>query len=418
MRAVILAVGSELLGTDRLDTNSLRLTAVLERYGVELRRKIVVGDLETEIAEELRRALAAADLVLVSGGLGPTSDDVTREATADALGRRLVHDEDVLLSIARRFARLGLRMADVNRRQALIVEGAVVLRNPRGTAPGQRIEHDGRTIFLFPGVPKELDGLVAQELEPWLALQRGAVSRETATLRIACLPESEVEERVAPAYAEFGRERITILAAVGDVRVRATAEGPVEMRRAELRAMTERLASLVGEAVYSRREEDDLEVVVGRLLRSLGRTLAIAESCTGGLLAERLTRVAGSSDYFVGGVVAYSNRLKTELVGVPEDLLRTHGAVSEATARALAGGARQRFAVDYGLGVTGIAGPGGGTAEKPVGTVHVALATLTGEEHRELRLPGDRERVRQFTSQVALEMLRRRLLGDGATEPA
>jgi len=416
MRAVILAVGTELLGTDRLDSNSLRLTAALERHGVELRWKAVVGDIEPAIVAALGRALADAELVLVSGGLGPTSDDVTREATAAAVGRGLRSDPEVMATIARRFERMGLPMADSNRRQALIVEGAVALRNARGTAPGQRIDLDQRTIFLFPGVPQELDGLIADALLPWLGERCGAVARETVTLRVAGVPESEVEERVKPAYPEFGRESITILASVADVRVRATAEGPPAERHERLARMTERLADLLGDGLYSRREEDDLETVVGRLLRGLGRTVATAESCTGGLVAERLTRVAGSSDYFLGGAVAYSNAAKEAVLEVAPELLAEHGAVSEPVAAALASGARRRFGSDYAVGVTGIAGPGGGTPEKPVGTVHVAVAGPLATEHRRLRIPGDRERVRQYTSQVALEMLRRRLLADGARE--
>lgn len=411
MRAIIVAVGSELLGTDRLDTNSLKLTARLLRHGVALRRKVVVGDDEAEIAAELGRALADAELVVVSGGLGPTADDVTREAAARALGVELVFDESILRAIERRFERMQRRMPEVNRRQAFVLAGGEVLPNPRGTAPGLRFERDGRTLVLLPGVPVELEGFLEREIEPWLAARSGGVALETATLRVACVPESEVEELLVPAYAEFGREWITVLASPGDVRVRLTAAGAEGERRARLAAMAERTALLLGETVYGRREEDDLETLVGALLRGAGATLATAESCTGGMIAERVTAVAGSSDYFVGGVVAYSNELKRTLVDVPEALLREHGAVSEPVARALAEGVCRRLGASHGIGVTGIAGPGGGTPEKPVGTVHVAVATRGGETvHRVVRLPGDRERVRRFTSQLALEMLRRRLV--------
>ncbi len=410
MKAVIVAVGSELLGTDRLDTNSLRLTEALQRHGVALRRKVVVGDDEAEIAAELGRALAEAELVLVSGGLGPTADDVTREAAAAAVGRRLVFDDDILRAIVRRFERMGRVMAEVNRRQAWVVEGAVVLKNPRGTAPGLRIEQADRTMFLLPGVPVELLGLLEREIEPWLAERSGGVALETATLRVACVPESEVEERIAPAYAEFGREQITVLASPGDVRVRLTAAGGDAEREAHLRRMEARVAGLLGEGLYSRREEDDLETVVGRMLRALGGSLATAESCTGGLIAQRLTRVAGSSDYFLGGVVSYSNELKQRWLGVPDEMLREHGAVSEPVARAMAAGICRATGSDFGIGVTGVAGPGGGTPEKPVGTVHVAVAAAAGDTvHRQVRLPGDRELVRMFTSQLGLELLRRRL---------
>jgi nicotinamide-nucleotide amidase len=416
MRAAILAVGSELLGTDRLDTNSLRITRTLERHGAELRAKAVAGDAEEEIAAALRAALAKHDLVLVTGGLGPTADDVTREAAAAALGRGLHADAEVQAAIERRFREHGLRMPEINNRQALIVDGAEVLANRRGTAPGQHLTADGGAhLFLFPGVPVELDGLIEDFLEPWLAARSGGAGRETATLKIACSPESAVEERVSPAYAEFGRESITILASPSDIRLRATAEGTEDERRRRLAAMTSRLAELAGDAVYAFREEDTMEAVVGGLLRQAGLTLTTAESCTGGLVAERLTRIPGSSDYFLGGAVTYTNELKIRQLGVPPELLAAHGAVSEPVARAMAEGVRRALGSDFGIGITGVAGPGGGSAEKPVGTVHIALAgPRKGDiatDHRKVRFPGDRERVRQHSSQLALEMLRRRLLG-------
>jgi len=419
MRAAILAVGSELLGTERLDTNSLLLTRALVRHGVELRRKSVIGDVEEEIAAELRDLLPRVDLVLVTGGLGPTADDVTRESVAAALGRGVAVDPDVLAGIERRFQRLGWQMPAVNRRQAMVIAGAEVLGNPRGSAPGMRLEAGGATIFLFPGVPSELAGMVEEHLDPWLGPRSGGASRETAVLKVAGLPESMVEERIAPAYEEFGRQSITILAKPADVRLLATATGPPAERQARLQAMTARLAALVGDAVYSWREEDTLEGVVGGMLRAAGATLTVAESCTGGLLGERLTRVAGSSDYFLGGAITYEDRLKTAMLGVPEALLAAHGAVSEEVARAMAAGVRARLGSDYGVAVTGIAGPGGGSEAKPVGTVHLAIAGPPAPgrpeiEHRPLRLPGDRDRVRWQASQLALDMLRRRLLAAGA----
>jgi len=419
MKAAILAVGSELLGTDRLDTNSLKLTALLERYGAELRRKAVIGDSEAEIAAELRNLLPSVDLILITGGLGPTADDVTREAVAAALGRGLHLDSEVLAALERRFRSLGWQMPEVNRRQAWVVEGAAVLANDRGTAPGLRVESGGCTLFLFPGVPTELEGLMASALEPWLAERSGGAARETAVLKIAGLPESVVEERIAPAYGEFGREAITILANAGEIRLQATAAGPEPERRARLKAMVERLAALAGDAVFTTREEDTLESVVGDLLRAAGSTLTAAESCTGGLFSQRITAVPGSSDYFLGAAITYSNELKTQLVGVPADLIAEHGAVSEPVARAMAEGARRVLGSDWAVGITGVAGPGGGSEAKPVGTVHVAVAgPRDGEvEHRQLRLPGDRDRVRRFSTQIVLEMLRRRLLAVAAERP-
>lgn len=416
MRAAILAVGSELLGTDRLDTNSLRLTGLLERYGVELRKKSVIGDSEEEIAEEMRSLLARVDLVLVTGGLGPTADDVTREAVAAALGRGLGFDQGVLDRIEKRFRDHGMVMPSVNRKQAQVIDGAELIPNRRGTAPGMRLDvPGGKAIFLFPGVPTELEGMVQSHLEPWLAERSGGVSLETALLKVACLPESTVEERIAPAYQELGREAITILASAGDIRLLMTASGPEQERRQRLAAMSARLRELVGDAVYSDREEATLEAVAGTLLKEAGATLTVAESCTGGLLGERVTKVPGSSEYFLGGVIVYTNELKSALLGIPASLIQEHGAVSEPVARAMAESVRRSLGSDYGIGITGVAGPGGGSEAKPVGTVHIALAGPDGEtEHRKVRFPGDRDRVRWFSSQLALDLLRRRLLA-GAT---
>lgn len=417
MRAAIVAVGSELLGSDRLDTNSLKLTEVLERHGAELRRKVVVGDDREEIAGVLRELAEEHDLVLVTGGLGPTADDVTREAAADALGRTLSLDESIVRRLEERFRAYGREMPAVNRRQAMVPDGdAAPLDNRHGSAPGLRFDHrfeSGHrvTVFLFQGVPRELVGMIEEHFEPWLAERSGGASRERVVLKTAGLPESEVEERITPAYEEFGRESITVLAGAGEVQVRGVAGGPEAERRARLAAIEARLAELLGGAVYSRREEDTLETVVGRLLAERGETLATAESCTGGLLAERVTRVPGSSAWFVGGVVSYSNRLKTRLLGVPEELLAEHGAVSEAVARAMAEGARQRLGADWAVAITGIAGPGGGSDEKPVGTVDFAWAGPAGETvHRRRRFLGDRDWIRRLSAQFALERLRRRLM--------
>jgi nicotinamide-nucleotide amidase len=418
MRAAVVAVGSELLSTDRLDTNSLRLAALLERHGVPLILKVVVGDDVAGIAEALADALRSARLVLVSGGLGPTADDVTREACARALGRTLAEDPEVWAAIERRFAAFGRAPSENNRRQALVVGGATVLPNPRGTAPGQRIDDGGRTIFLLPGVPFELDELAAAHLEPWLAERSGGRGRERRTLRTAMRPESDVDRALEPLYAEFGREAVTVLASPGEVRVRLWASGGAGERAARLDAMAARARALLGEAVFGEGDELTLEQVVGELLARAGVSLATAESCTGGLLAERLTRVPGASRYFPGGVVTYSNEQKVGLLDVPPGALAEHGAVSEPVVRAMAEGARRRFGAGYGAAITGIAGPEGGSAEKPVGTVHVAVAGPDGTVHRGLRLPGDRERIRWQASQAALELLRRRLLAAGGEKDA
>jgi nicotinamide-nucleotide amidase len=418
MNAAILAIGSELLGTDRLDTNSLRLTAALERHGVGLVGKAVVGDSVREIETAVRGWRDRVDLLLLSGGLGPTTDDLTRDSVARALGVGLARHPEVVADIEAKFARLGIQMPEVNLRQAEILEGAEVLANRRGTAPGQRLESAGCTIFLIPGVPDELDGMIEDHLAPWLERRGGGVRRESRTLRVACVPESEVEQRLEPAYREFDRRAITVLASPGDIRIRIFAAGSESERQAALERMSDRIAELVGIALYSRREDEPLEAVVGEMLRRRGATLATAESCTGGRIAARLTGVAGSSDSFLGGVVTYSDRAKRELLGVARDLLEAHGAVSEPVAREMAEGVRRRFASDYGIGVTGIAGPGGGTDDKPVGLVHLAVSGPSGEtDHRHRVFPGSRHRVQRFAAQLGLEMLRRRLLRDDRSEP-
>lgn len=423
MQAAFLAVGSELLGTDRVDTNSLRLTEVLERFGVAMQRKAVIGDEEEEIAGEIRRLLDKVDLVLVSGGLGPTADDVTRAAAARAVGRELVFDPEILDDIRRKFETHGLEMPEINRRQAEMIEGAERIPNRRGTAPGMRLDTDGGgTVFLLPGPPDELEGMIRSHLEPWLTEHTDGGRREQRTLKVACLPESTVEERITPAYEQFGRETLSILAQPGEIRLRFWAEGGDDERRERLDAIERRLRELVGPAVFAGSEDLELEAVVGALLAESHRTVVTAESCTGGLVAERLTRVAGSSGWFLGGAVTYTDRLKRELLGVSEDDLREHGAVSEPVARAMARGVRGRLGADFGIGITGIAGPGGGSEGKPVGTVHLAVAgpDVAREDgdvvHRRVRFPGDRERVRTQSGQLALELLRRRLLDEPPPE--
>jgi len=413
VRAAVVAVGTELLSTDRLDTNSLRIAELLERHGVELAAKSVCADDEAAIAAEIVRRLAEVDLVLVCGGLGPTADDVTREAAAAALGRGLVEDPRVWDAIVERFAAFGRVPSENNRRQSQVIEGARVLENPRGTAPGILCELEGgRTLVLLPGVPVELEGLLDRHVEPWLAVRSGGAAVEYAVLKTAMRPESEVDRRLEPAYEAFGRAPITVLAAPGEVRVRLSARGGESERRARLEAMRGTVRELLGDSIFSEDARATLEAVVGGLLVERGLTLATAESCTGGLLAERLTRVPGSSAYFLGGVVAYSNDSKVRDLAVDAGLVARDGAVSESVALALASGARARFGADLGVGITGIAGPDGGSEEKPVGTVHVAVAgPAEAILHRRLRFPGERERVRWFAAQAALEMVRRRLLG-------
>jgi nicotinamide-nucleotide amidase len=412
MKAAILAVGSELLGTRRLDTNSLKLTAAFDRFGVELVGKSIVGDDEDAIAGELRRWAASADVVVVSGGLGPTADDVTRAAAARAFDRSISIDEKYVEWMRQRYeSYFGRALPEVNRRQAEVISGAEVIRNPRGSAPAQRLETGGATVFLFPAVPFELEGLIGSCLEPWLRERLGEATDgvDRAVFKISSRPESEIEERIAPLYERFGRDGVSVLASPGEVQVHLSVRGPQEERRARLAAMREQLREVAGDLAFTEDEGETLEAVVGRMLAAAGATLTTAESCTGGLLAERLTRVTGSSAYFLGGVVTYSNELKASLLGVDPDVIAAEGAVSEPVARAMAEGVRTRYASDYGAGITGVAGPDGGSEEKPVGTVHVAVAGPAGVRHRRVRFIGDREKIRWQASQLVLEMLRRTL---------
>lgn len=411
MKAAIIAIGSEMLGTQRLDTNSLRLTEAFEAFGVELEGKSVIGDRPRAISEEVLRWSRTVDLLVLTGGLGPTADDLTRPAVAEALGRRIWIDEDRVEALRKLFARFGREMAEVNRRQAEVIEGAEMLSNRKGSAEGLRLEHGGTHLFLFPGVPREMQCMIEDHLRPFLARELGgeAAGRESRVIKVASLPESEVEERIASAYDRFGREAISVLASPGEVAIHVFAEGKPEERGPRLDEMVRVIAELGGRAVFTAGEDSTLEEVVGRLLVARGANLVTAESCTGGQIAARLTDVAGSSAFFNGGAVTYSNELKQQLLGVPAEMLAEHGAVSEPVARAMAEGARLRLGGTFAVAVTGIAGPGGGSEEKPVGTVHLALAGPEGTEAIRVLLPGDRTMVRRQTSQRALEMVRRRL---------
>ena len=410
MKAEIIAIGSELLTPDRLDTNSLFLTEQLNRLGIEVVRKLVVGDQRGQIRDSFREALGRAELVISIGGLGPTEDDLTREALAELLGRRLILNEAILLGIQARFRRLGRQMPEINQRQAMVPEGAIVLENTQGTAPGLWLETDGRIVILLPGPPQELKPMFTQEVEGRLAWRTTAVRLYKRELRVAGMAESDVEQRIAPIYTRYPDAQTTILASPGEVQIHLRAWS-ADATAAEklLKEMVERIVMALGENIFTTKGES-LEEVVARDLNLNGATIAVAESCTGGLLAQRLTSIPGSSSYFLGGVVCYSNDLKRVWVDVPADLLESKGAVSMEVARALAEGIRRRSGSTLGLAVTGIAGPGGGSPEKPVGTVHVALAERAGGKERTLHLPGDRDRIRWQASQAALDLVRRHFL--------
>lgn len=411
--ASILAVGSELLGTTRLDTNSLFLTGELETMGLRVIRKACVGDEWPDLEGEMRLALGRAPLLVVSGGLGPTADDRTKEVLAAILGRKLVRDEEILERLRERFRRRGFEMPKVNEKQADVVEGSVVLVNRRGSAPGFLVEEGGRTVVLLPGVPAELKAMWTDEAAPRLARVFGTGGVHRRILKVGGLPESVVEERIQPVYAAWTETPITILANAGEVQLHVAARGTAEEAAKTLDRLEADFRKALGDDIFGR-DAETLEGNVGSLLRSRGETLALAESCTGGLLAARLTEVPGSSDYFLGSAVTYANSAKAGLVGVKPETLERFGAVSEETAREMAAGARLRFGATIGFAVTGIAGPSGGSVEKPVGTVHMALDAADGTRlHRLGLFPGDRALIRRWTVSAALVMIRKHLLASG-----
>lgn len=406
MNATIIAVGTEMLGPTRVDTNSLKVTAVLETYGVPLVRKSIVGDTLQDLVDEIAFAFAHSDVVITSGGLGPTEDDMTREALAKAFGLELQIDQSIIDTIEERFRRRGGKMPEVNKRQANVFRSQTTaqttLYNERGTAPGFHLQVRGKHIWVFPGVPHELEWMLETFFRPWLAEVSGGVTRHRRVLKVAGLTESGVEEKLKPYYDAHRDEPFTILASPGGIELHLV-YGSLEA----IAAREQEMLSLLGHHVFGY-DNDTLEAVVGRMLAERHETVATAESCTGGLLAARITDVAGSSAYFVGGAVCYDARIKIAVAGVDPELIRAHGEVSEEVAVALARGIRERFGATYGIGVTGIAGPGGGSEAKPVGTVHLAVASASSHEHRKVFWGGTtRYIVRALSAQTALDLLRK-----------
>jgi nicotinamide-nucleotide amidase len=414
--AEVIAVGSELLGWTRLDTNSLFISERLSAIGIELRSKAVAGDNRDLIGELCSQALARVDLVVVTGGLGPTDDDLTRDAIAAVVGRPLREHADLVDHIAARFARRGLRMPDINRRQGQVIEGATVLANPNGTAPGQYLEHEGRVIVLLPGPPRELQPMLSALCDGALAARAAPERILRTSVFVTGRSESHVEEAAQPVYAKWRDEGVpietTILATPGQIELHLSLRSAdPEADGARLQQASRALVQALGADVFST-DGRSMEELVGSMLRERGMTIAAAESCTGGLLMSRLTDIAGSSDYVVGGSVLYSNDLKVGLGLVPEELIRAHGAVSEPVAVAMAEGVRERTGADVCVGITGIAGPGGGTPQKPVGTVAVAVLVKAGPARvRMFSWPGGRTQIKFNATQGALDMVRRALGG-------
>ena len=407
MDAAIIAVGSELLTPQRLDTNSLFLTEQLNALGVEVTSKYVVGDDHERLAETVLRAMSRAEIVILSGGLGPTEDDVTRDAVALALDRKLIFHPDIADQLEQRFRQMKRTMAEVNRRQAFIIEGAEILPNDRGTAPGQWIDESTISIVLLPGPPHELKAMFARQCLPRLERKVPKQIIRTLVLRVAGMPESDLDQTIAPVYKKYENPATTILAADGDLQIHLRARCNSEAEAFNLLAeVAGPIELLLGDRIYSRNGEP-LEVTVGELLTKHIATLSVAESCTGGLLAQRITSVPGSSNYFMGGFVTYTNKMKTDCLGVPEEILHECGAVSREVAEAMAIGARRRTGSTFALAITGEAGPEP-KENVPVGTVYVALADAAGCQVVHRQFLGDRARIRVFATQMALDLLRRK----------
>jgi len=418
--AAIIAVGSELLTPDKLDTNSLFLTEELNGVGFKVTQKMVVGDDAHDLDSAFNYSCRVAPLILVTGGLGPTEDDLTRDVIASALGRSLQVDKMLLEDIRKRFLERGLRMPEINRRQAEVPQGAEILRNEHGTAPGLILGNETMTAVLLPGPPRELQPMFRQHVVNRLRNINAGQRVYRRVLRTTGETESFVDECAKPVYRKWISRSIpiqtTILASLGQIDLHLSVVSSDEFEaKAMLDDAVSELRERLGLLVFSE-DGRSLPEVVGELLVERNATVSVAESCTGGLIASRLTDVAGSSAYVVGGMATYSNAAKEILLGVSSDLLGRHGAVSDEVAIAMALAVRQKLGTDFGVSATGIAGPGGAVSGKPVGTVHVALAD-SGHEvvSRRCQLPGDRRRVKFQTSQLALNLLRKTLLSATGT---
>ena len=419
MGVEILTIGTELLLGQTIDTNAAYVAEQLAAAGIDVYWKTTVGDNEGRIGEALRQALSRSEIVIATGGLGPTEDDLTCRVIAVVLARPLVLDQTVLESIRRRFADRGLVMSKNNERQALIPEGATVLPNPRGTAPGLLIPaRDGRMVVAMPGVPSEMQPMLTEQVIPRLRERFESSARIGSRVLKTCgITESQLDEAIGDLARSSLNPTIALLAHPGEVHIRLTVKTTShEEGERRLDDLEARLRERLGALLYGR-DGERLEEVVGRLLLDARQTVAVAESCTGGLVCHRLTNPPGSSAYVVRGEVVYSNRAKEDRVGVSHELIARHGAVSRAVAEAMASGMREAAGTDLALGITGIAGPGGGSAEKPVGLTYIAIASAEGVICREWRFLGDREINKLLASQAALDMVRRHLMSrrDGTT---
>lgn len=409
LSAEIIAIGSELLTPTKTDTNSLWLTEKLNDIGIEVKLKTIVGDDGERLEETVRDALRRSDIVITTGGLGPTEDDITREFTAKALGRDLVYHDEIEQHLIERFRRWGREMPEINKRQAFVIDGAEVLPNPNGSAAGMFVESDGKMLAILPGPPRENQPMFLEHVLPKLKAVAGEVYVRRRILRVSGMGESAVDEIAAPIYKGYSDVQTSILFNKSEVEIHIAARGKTgETAESSVEKLANELANALGNAVFST-DGKTMEEIVGIRLKERGETVAVAESCTGGLVARRLTEMPGSSAYFMEGAVTYSNDAKYRTLNVAPEIIAKHGAVSAECAEAMAKGMRERTGTDHAISVTGIAGPDGGSEEKPVGTVFIGYAGKKGVKSVKIVLPGDRYLIRWRSSQAALDYLRRQL---------
>ena len=409
LSAEIIAIGSELLTPDKTDTNSLWLTEKLNDIGIDVKLKTIVGDDGDRLEETVRDAMRRSDIVITTGGLGPTEDDITRQFTASAVGRELVYHDDIEQHLRERFRAWGREMPEINKRQAFVMDGSEILPNPNGSAVGMYLEIDGKMLAILPGPPRENQPMFLEHVFPKFQAVSGDVFVRRRLLKVSGKGESAVDEIAAPIYTAYPDVQTSILFNKSEVEIHVAAQASdPETSQATADKLAEELAAALGNAVFSTHGES-MDEVVGKRLAKLGQTVAVAESCTGGLIGQRLTEVPGSSAYFMEGAITYSNAAKMRTLGVPAEILETHGAVSAECAEAMAVGMREYASTDHAISVTGIAGPDGGSEEKPVGTVFIGYAGPKGVKSVRLVLPGDRYLIRWRSSQAALDYLRRQL---------
>ncbi len=413
LTAEIIAIGSELLTPEKTDTNSLWLTEKLNGIGVEVMLKTIVGDDEPRLLETIKDALKRSDVVITTGGLGPTEDDITRQVAAKAVGLELEYHPEVEELLRERFRLWGREMPEINNRQAYVIVGSTILPNPNGSAVGMLSRQGEKVLAVLPGPPREMQPMFADHVLPELTKLSGEVVVRRRILKVSGMGESAVDAVVAPIYQAYPNVRTAILFNKTEVEIHIYARAAIEAEAEEtLEELSAKLADALGIAVFST-DGETMEQVIGRMLTDAGKTLSVAESCTGGLIGRRITEVAGSSRYFMEGAVTYSNEAKVRTLNVSPETLEKHGAVSGETAEEMAAGMRGRAGTDYAVSVTGIAGPDGGSAEKPVGTVYIGYADANATKHIRIVIPGDRYLIRWRASQAALDYLRRQMLKTG-----